>query len=41
MRIGVDFGGSKIEAAALDAQGKVVARARANSPTATRPASQR
>ncbi len=31
-RIGVDFGGTKIEAAALDSQGVVVARARAPNP---------
>ena len=32
IRIGVDFGGTKIEAAALDAQGRVQARVRAPSP---------
>jgi len=32
IRIGVDFGGTKIEAAALDAGGRVLARARASSP---------
>jgi fructokinase len=32
IRIGVDFGGTKIEAAALDAAGRVVARARVPSP---------
>ena len=32
IRIGVDFGGTKIEAAALDAEGAVVARARAPTP---------
>src|SRR5207253_2940895 len=32
IRIGVDFGGSKIEAAALDAQGRILARVRAPSP---------
>jgi fructokinase len=32
IRIGVDFGGTKIEAAALDAGGRVVARVRAPSP---------
>ena len=32
IRIGVDFGGTKIEAAALDAQGRVQARERAPSP---------
>jgi fructokinase len=32
IRIGVDFGGSKIEAAALDAQGRVQARVRVASP---------
>jgi len=34
IRIGVDFGGTKIEAAALDAEGRVVARERAASPGA-------
>jgi fructokinase len=33
IRIGVDFGGTKIEAAALDAQGQVVARMRRFSPS--------
>ena len=33
IRIGVDFGGTKIEAAALDAQGRVVARVRGPSPS--------
>jgi fructokinase len=33
IRVGVDFGGSKIEAAALDAAGQVLARVRAPSPT--------
>jgi fructokinase len=32
IRIGVDFGGTKIEAAALDAQGRFLARVRAPSP---------
>jgi len=32
IRIGVDFGGTKIEAAALDAEGRVQARVRAPSP---------
>jgi fructokinase len=32
IRIGVDFGGTKIEAAALDAEGRVVARVRGASP---------
>lgn len=32
IRIGVDFGGTKIEAAALDAQGRLQARVRASSP---------
>jgi len=32
IRIGVDFGGTKIEAAAVDAEGRVVARVRAPSP---------
>jgi fructokinase len=32
IRIGVDFGGTKIEAAALDAQGRFVARVRAPNP---------
>ena len=32
IRIGVDFGGTKIEAAALDAQGRLQARVRAPSP---------
>lgn len=32
IRIGVDFGGTKIEAAALDAQGRFVARVRGPSP---------
>src|SRR4051812_21943240 len=32
IRIGVDFGGTKIEAAALDAEGRVVARVRGPSP---------
>lgn len=32
IRIGVDFGGTKIEAAALDAQGRFVARVRGSSP---------
>lgn len=32
IRIGVDFGGTKIEAAALDAGGRVLARVRSNSP---------
>ena len=32
IRIGVDFGGTKIEAAALDADGRVVARVRVASP---------
>ncbi len=32
VRIGVDFGGTKIEAAALDAGGRVLARVRASSP---------
>ena len=32
MRIGVDFGGTKIEAAALDASGAVAARRRAPNP---------
>src|SRR5450432_1271256 len=32
IRIGVDFGGTKIEAAALDAQGRFQARVRAPSP---------
>src|SRR5688572_24686861 len=31
-RIGVDFGGTKIEAAALDAQGNFLARVRAPTP---------
>ena len=34
IRIGVDVGGTKIEAAALDARGEVVARARTSSPSA-------
>jgi len=34
IRFGVDFGGTKIEAAALDAQGRVLARVRAPSPDA-------
>ena len=34
MRIGVDFGGTKIEAAALDAQGLIRARVRRPTPTA-------
>ena len=34
IRIGVDFGGTKIEAAALDAAGRVLARVRAPSPPA-------
>ncbi|MFC3069768.1 ROK family protein [Phenylobacterium soli] len=34
IRIGVDFGGTKIEAAALDAQGRFLARVRAPSPKA-------
>ncbi|HEX2559540.1 ROK family protein [Phenylobacterium sp.] len=32
IRFGVDFGGTKIEAAALDAEGQIVARVRAPSP---------
>ncbi|MGH6998374.1 MAG: transcriptional regulator, partial [Phenylobacterium sp.] len=32
IRIGVDFGGTKIEAAALDAQGRFQARVRGPSP---------
>lgn len=32
VRIGVDFGGTKIEAAALDAGGRILARVRATSP---------
>ena len=32
IRIGVDFGGTKIEAAALDADGAFVARVRAPNP---------
>jgi len=32
MRIGVDFGGTKIEAAALDAEGRIQARVRAPNP---------
>ena len=34
IRIGVDFGGTKIEAAALDAEGRFVARVRAPTPEA-------
>ncbi|MDB5446290.1 MAG: putative transcriptional regulator/sugar kinase [Phenylobacterium sp.] len=34
IRIGVDFGGTKIEAAALDPGGRILARVRAPSPTA-------
>jgi fructokinase len=34
IRIGVDFGGTKIEAAALDAQGQFVARVRGPTPKA-------
>jgi len=34
IRIGVDFGGTKIEAAALDAEGRVVARVRRPTPKA-------
>jgi fructokinase len=33
IRLGVDFGGTKIEAAALDAQGRILARVRAPTPT--------
>lgn len=32
IRLGVDFGGTKIEAAALDAQGRILARVRAPTP---------
>ncbi|MBN9320444.1 MAG: transcriptional regulator [Caulobacterales bacterium 68-7] len=32
MRIGVDFGGTKIEAAALDAEGRIIARVREKNP---------
>src|SRR5690349_8622166 len=32
IRIGVDFGGTKIEAAALDADGRFIARVRAPTP---------
>ena len=32
IRIGVDFGGTKIEAAALDASGAVIARRRTPNP---------
>jgi len=38
IRIGVDFGGTKIEAAALNAQGRFVARVRAPNPGAYEPA---
>jgi len=38
IRIGVDFGGTKIEAAALDAKGRFVARVRAPNPGAYAPA---
>ena len=34
IRIGVDFGGTKIEAAALDAEGRFLSRVRGPSPTA-------
>ena len=32
IRLGVDFGGTKIEAAALDAEGRTLARVRAPTP---------
>jgi fructokinase len=38
IRIGVDFGGTKIEAAALDAEGNFVSRVRAPNPGAYEPA---
>jgi fructokinase len=38
IRIGVDFGGTKIEAAALDAEGRILARRRAPNPGAYDPA---
>lgn len=38
IRIGIDFGGTKIEAAALDPDGKVVARRRVSNPGAYEPA---
>ena len=38
IRIGVDFGGTKIEAAALDAEGRVTARARTATPGGYDPA---
>jgi fructokinase len=38
IRIGVDFGGTKIEAAALDTEGRFVARVRAANPGAYAPA---
>ncbi len=34
IRIGVDFGGTKIEAAAVDAEGRFQARVRAPNPRA-------
>ncbi|OYW91605.1 MAG: transcriptional regulator, partial [Caulobacterales bacterium 32-67-6] len=37
IRIGVDFGGTKIEAAALDASGAIVARRRRPNPGAYKP----